>query len=569
MSHASHSSHRGPEESIIDTIQSLIVAFVLAMTFRGFVVEGFVIPTGSMAPTLFGENWWIRSDQTGYEFGVGIERLPTGEMRRPDLNRLVDPSIGQQFGITGPERDFRPPRMGDRILVVKSLYPFFEPDRYDVVVFKNPTAPMGASANYIKRLVGLPNEIVWFVDGDVFVQDVDGDGFHARRKPPAIQNAVWQPLSNSDWVPIDPMGMTGEAGVSQRWMGLPWVAVPKDDWTIDGRTFHCDTAGEALLQWNEAIGPLNDWNAYNMLSQRKIPDFPLSDVRVTGTITAGGAGLEAGIDLRALSHVFEYRITGGEATVRMWRQDQPEQVTSMSAPITALEPGTATNVEFWNLDQSMQIVVGGEHVVTLEYDWTPVERIRYATGEMTGTTPVRELLPGLQTPSDRGNRRVPSELAWHFTGAPFTLQRITVDRDLYYRPANYVTRGRQDPAPGATAMIAVFDEATGRATLRDGTVAELLGERSPGYGSHPDKLVVLGPDQFLMLGDNSAISLDGRVWGPPHPLIVEQTGDPMPFVVNRSLLVGKAWLVYYPAPHALTEGGRGIVPDFGRLRFIR
>ena len=71
---------------------------------------------------------------------------------------------------------------------------------------------------------------------------IDGDGFHARRKPPAIQNAVWQPLSNSDWVPIDPMGMTGEAGVSQRWMGLPWVAVPKDDWTIDGRTFPIFTA---------------------------------------------------------------------------------------------------------------------------------------------------------------------------------------------------------------------------------------------------------------------------------------------------------------------------------------
>jgi len=34
-----------------ETAQSLIVAFVLAMIFRGFVVEGFVIPTGSMAPS--------------------------------------------------------------------------------------------------------------------------------------------------------------------------------------------------------------------------------------------------------------------------------------------------------------------------------------------------------------------------------------------------------------------------------------------------------------------------------------------------------------------------------------
>src|SRR5688572_3741055 len=35
------------ETNVVETLQSLIVAFVLAMTFRGFVTEGFVIPTGS------------------------------------------------------------------------------------------------------------------------------------------------------------------------------------------------------------------------------------------------------------------------------------------------------------------------------------------------------------------------------------------------------------------------------------------------------------------------------------------------------------------------------------------
>ena len=51
--------------NIIETLQSLIVAFVFAMVFRGFVVEGFVIPTGSMAPTLMGQNLLLHSDQTG------------------------------------------------------------------------------------------------------------------------------------------------------------------------------------------------------------------------------------------------------------------------------------------------------------------------------------------------------------------------------------------------------------------------------------------------------------------------------------------------------------------------
>ena len=45
----------------IDTVQGLLVAFVVAMVFRGFVLEGFVIPTGSMAPTLKGQHVRMRT----------------------------------------------------------------------------------------------------------------------------------------------------------------------------------------------------------------------------------------------------------------------------------------------------------------------------------------------------------------------------------------------------------------------------------------------------------------------------------------------------------------------------
>ena len=42
------------EGSIKETIESILIAFILAFIFRGFVVEAFVIPTGSMATTLLG-----------------------------------------------------------------------------------------------------------------------------------------------------------------------------------------------------------------------------------------------------------------------------------------------------------------------------------------------------------------------------------------------------------------------------------------------------------------------------------------------------------------------------------
>jgi len=46
---------------------------------------------------------------------------------------------------------------GDRILVFKYLYSIYDPRRFDVVVFKAPHAPQ---ENYIKRLVGLPGEMI-------------------------------------------------------------------------------------------------------------------------------------------------------------------------------------------------------------------------------------------------------------------------------------------------------------------------------------------------------------------------------------------------------------------------
>ena len=67
--------HGKPEEetNLVDTIQSLIVAFALAMSVRSFVTEGFVIPTGSMAPTLMGQHMRLTLD-TGTVSILGFER---------------------------------------------------------------------------------------------------------------------------------------------------------------------------------------------------------------------------------------------------------------------------------------------------------------------------------------------------------------------------------------------------------------------------------------------------------------------------------------------------------------
>ncbi len=72
-----------------------------------------------------------------------------------------------------------------------------------------------------------------------------------------------------------------------------------------------------------------------------------------------------------------------------------------------------------------------------------------------------------------------------------------------------------------------------------------------------------------MCGDNSAASRDSRLWGRPSRLVTEIFGEDAPFVVPRPLLLGKAWCVYFPAPARLFGSGPSVLPDLGRLRFIR
>src|SRR5688572_14060442 len=50
------------KENIKETIESILVAFILAFVFRAFVVEAFVIPSGSMAPTLLGGHMRFRCE---------------------------------------------------------------------------------------------------------------------------------------------------------------------------------------------------------------------------------------------------------------------------------------------------------------------------------------------------------------------------------------------------------------------------------------------------------------------------------------------------------------------------
>ena len=59
-----------PKETFRDFVEQIVVAVILAILIRGFDAEAFVIPTGSMAPTLMGRHKEVTCPECGYVYAV-------------------------------------------------------------------------------------------------------------------------------------------------------------------------------------------------------------------------------------------------------------------------------------------------------------------------------------------------------------------------------------------------------------------------------------------------------------------------------------------------------------------
>ncbi|MBK7403181.1 MAG: hypothetical protein IPJ41_00765 [Phycisphaerales bacterium] len=554
--------------SMKETISSLIIAFVFAFVFRGFVVEAFVIPTGSMAPTLLGQHVRFRSPESGATWTTDTwekneQEVPAPVQGSARAMTTTDPMTGAQIGTQLPQDLGRNQRTlsGDRIFVLKYLYSIFDPSRFDVVVFKYPGQPgspaeMGEQQNYIKRLTGLPGEEIALVDGDVFhrpavglpgslkVSDWNGDAtakWEIARKDERTQRALWQPIYDSQYAPLNP-----ERDLT-RWFHDPWRGLNADGstddaWEIqDKQEYTHSAATPTTLSWDDHNWPIDDRYAYNELPGASTRGplgkatfravFPVSDIRLAMGVKPDQDGLHLAAVLTARGHEFRADIAEGAVRVRMRPvgADESGWASLAEAPLERVfTPGKVTNVEFWHVDQSVQVWIEGKRVANGEYEWSPALRVQNATG----------LAPSdALAPTTKGNPlahaafyKTPS-VRWELAGSPVTLYRVRLDRDLYYQPGEY-SRGTR----------------AGQASL----------------GTHPTQPLLLGPDQFFVCGDNSPNSLDGRLWDTPDAWVYNEI-DPTIGVVNRDLLIGKAFFVYFPSVH---KERRIPVPDIGRMRFI-
>jgi signal peptidase I len=163
------SASAGDRRCVLRALMESGVCLLLAVIlFRMFVAEGYVISTGSMAPHLLGFHKCVECPTCRYpfRFGVAYDTDGTGDHAAaleasPDRQVAQCPNCGQ----AGIDLLAVPRNHGDQLLVFKPAFDLQRPQRWEVVVFRNPHNPLEA---YVKRVVGLPGEQIQIIDGDLY-----------------------------------------------------------------------------------------------------------------------------------------------------------------------------------------------------------------------------------------------------------------------------------------------------------------------------------------------------------------------------------------------------------------
>ena len=219
-----------------------------------------MIPTGSMAPTLMGRHKEITCPECGYVYTVNADR----EVDPDRTGRGTGPRIAwgtcENCRFEAPVAD-APSFSGDRIYVMKEgvSLPFFERAgrvrlrRWDVAVFKLPEKP---EVRYIKRLVGMPDEVLRIRGGDVWVKPQDG---------PADVRAAAPAAGPSAGHAGDGLRRSSSAGVAGRGSGwLRWSPAEPGAWTEPAPgTFVPDAATPdwAELRYRHLVPSPEEWDA--------------------------------------------------------------------------------------------------------------------------------------------------------------------------------------------------------------------------------------------------------------------------------------------------------------------
>jgi len=285
-------------------VEAFTMAIVMAVLFKGFVVDVYKIPTGSMQPTLIGD---------------------------------------ERSGIY------------DRILVDSLSYTFRDPERWEVAVFR---FPLDRSKHYVKRVVGIGPEELRIRGGDVWHRADSSLPWQVLRRPRAVQDTVLKPLD------LEPQGPTWEAsgeweasGRSLRARGsgdaryVPRLGEIRDDY-LDGYP----------VALRGRVRPRPDRSGANLVGDLRVSGSvqPLSGTsEVTIELTEGGRSYRFHLPGPAA-------LEGAAPSIEVFGSSRtPRSATAAPARLSASHP---TRFVVQNVDDLLELSLDGRWVASLEVD---------------------------------------------------------------------------------------------------------------------------------------------------------------------------------------------------------
>ncbi|MCO8120943.1 signal peptidase I [Stieleria sp. TO1_6] len=557
-----------------ETVEAFVVAFVLALLFRAFVAEAFVIPTGSMAPTLMGAHKDLFCQQCDHRFQVGASIERRGPIQDDTVVGGVCPNCHylNNLDLAGNSNDAT--FNGDRILVSKFAYTLSEPERWDVIVFKFPGNP---KQNYIKRLVGLPNETLSIQYGDVYVTPDDGSADDTMlRKPADKMLAMRHPVYQTD----QQSELLAKSGYPTRLQ--PWrensSSPPTDSWQIernsDGVVAKLDAKDSAAPNWlryfhrwpdqtqwetAQAGGSLADIDPY---SSRLVSDFYAYDCYVTVrsseiyqsapqnarmSRTAGfNPSYESGGPISQFDGNARFGQRGNADYGLHWVGDLMVEsdlsVDSECKEVTLeiVEAGVQYQCQIDLASGAAQLsILDGDKTLAFDGDQTSVKAttsvragdsfsVRFSNFDDQLSLWINDSLVDFEGPTTFDSRkfRTPETNYPHYsgsghpldaapigiavTGGAATINRVKLDRDKYYIATDDSSFGIFDY--DMNELWAVSNRNVSFREIQSVMQQPELWAEFPIWQTRRKVSFQLDENQFFPMGDNSPESLDARCW---------------------------------------------------------
>ena len=562
-------SRSGPVRTLIEFATALLVAVTL---FRTFVAEGYWIETGSMATSLLGHHLKAACYACGHQFPTEA----TGSIEWARCPNCQAGSIKTENLVHGD---------GDQLLVFRPLFDYVRPERFSVVVFRNPTDPPQA---FVKRVVGFPGEELRIERGDLFIngelqrkpilrQRSMRVLVHDQRDQPADSDTDWKPR----WVVETP---PTASSVGQSTPGGSGAM----GWSLTGGVWHYrpEHAGTELAAPTAAAQPDKpavdapaaaaaspvDWIAYR--HWLRSGGYHATVVEIPGW-PAGLDPLTPGIGALSFDSATRRLIVRGVLT-----EPLRSQLTNATLP-----------VEFRN---AVTRLADASHLAPIRDDYSYNRRT-----DGGGRNEVRDLMLAagvtfldahgvlsfeltdgrerLECRFQAANRTVQlrrvgdshplaeaiwpdslqigqeSEIECSLWDAQFL---VAVDGRVVLPPWTY-TPAAQGQTAWRPARIGAAGGGIDVAALRLYRDVYYVGGKDLRGTREP---IVLGPNEYFMLGDNSPVSRDSRSWS---------TGS----AVTSELFLGKPFVVHLPTQRRPIQIGRWTlnirIPEISRMRYIR